>query len=89
MNSNELKNIIENARIAKGISQRELAKLSGISRSTLNDIINGKIKNDLEKEGYYVPKNAVPMQEVVKYLNIDIDYLESRSKNLKGDVKIA
>ena len=35
MNSNELKNIVENARIAKGISQRELAKLSGISRSTL------------------------------------------------------
>ena len=51
--------------------------------------IKSKIKNDLEKEGYYVPKNAVPMQEVVKYLNIDIDYLESRSKNLKGDVKIA
>lgn len=44
MNSNELKNIIENARIAKEISQRQLAKLSGISRSTLNDIINGKIK---------------------------------------------
>ena len=44
MNSNELKNIIESARISKGVSQRELAKLSGISRSTLNDIINGKIK---------------------------------------------
>lgn len=44
MNSNELKSIIESARISKGISQRELAKLSGISRSTLNDIINGKIK---------------------------------------------
>ena len=44
MNSNELKSIIESARINKGISQRELAKLSGISRSTLNDIINGKIK---------------------------------------------
>ena len=44
MNSNELKNIIETVRIAKGISQIELAKLSGISRSTLNDIINGKIK---------------------------------------------
>lgn len=44
MNSNEFKKIIENARIAKGVSQRELAKLSGISRSTLNDIINGKIK---------------------------------------------
>ena len=39
MNSNELKNIIENVRIAKGISQRELAKLLGISRSTLNDLL--------------------------------------------------
>lgn len=44
MNSDELKNIIEEARINKGISQRELSKISGISRSTLNDIINGKIK---------------------------------------------
>lgn len=44
MNSEELKNSIENARIEKGISQRELAKLSGISRSTLNDLINGKVK---------------------------------------------
>ena len=37
----------------KGISQRELAKLTGISRSTLNDLINGKIKkvdiDDLRK----------------------------------------
>ena len=49
MNSNELKHIIENARIAKGISQRELAKLSGISRSTLNDIINGKISTPSSK----------------------------------------
>lgn len=44
MDSVELKNVIEIARINKGVSQRELAKLSGISRSTLNDIINGKIK---------------------------------------------
>lgn len=38
MNSNEFKNII-----AKGIFQREFAKSSGINRSVLNDIINGKI----------------------------------------------
>ena len=48
MNSEELKSIIESAREAKGISQRELAKLSGISRSTLNDIINGKIKKQMQ-----------------------------------------
>ena len=44
MNSGELKNLMESAREVKGISQRELAKLIGISRSTLNDLINGKIK---------------------------------------------
>ena len=44
MNSGELKNLIESAREVKGISQRELAKLTGISSSTLNDLINGKIK---------------------------------------------
>lgn len=53
MNSEELKNLIESAREVKGISQRELAKLTGISRSTLNDLINGKIKkvdiDDLRK----------------------------------------
>lgn len=29
------------------------------------------------------------MQEVVKLLDIDIEYLESRNKSLKGDVSIA
>ena len=32
-------NIIENARLSKGISQRELAKLLGISGSTLNGFL--------------------------------------------------
>ena len=53
MNSVELKILIETARVEKGISQRELAKQTGISRSTLNDLINGKIKkadiDDLRK----------------------------------------
>ena len=53
MNSEELKILIEDVRIKKGISQRELAKQTGISRSTLNDLINGKIKkvdiDDLRK----------------------------------------
>ena len=44
MNSEKLQNLIHNANERKKISQRELAKLTGISRSTLNDIVNGKIK---------------------------------------------
>ena len=44
MNSEKLQNLILEAIDRKHISQRELAKLTGISRSTLNDIVNGKIK---------------------------------------------
>lgn len=44
MDSNKLKNIIESARIARGLSQRELSKQIGLSQSTYNDTINRKIK---------------------------------------------
>lgn len=47
MNSEKLQDLILYIIDKKGISQRELSKLSGISRSTLNDIINGKINDEL------------------------------------------
>ena len=48
------KNVVKlNCWEINGISPRELAKLTDISRSTLNDLINGKIKkvdiDDLRK----------------------------------------
>lgn len=46
-------------------------------------VIKSTIKKKLESENYYVPNNAVPMQEVVKYLNIDIPYLEARANQIK------
>ncbi len=44
-----MKSMVENARKLKGYSQRELSKRIGLSQSTYNDAINGKIKRpDLE-----------------------------------------
>ncbi len=63
-------------------SLTDLMKLAGVGRNTAL-VIKGTIKKDLEEKGYYVPNNAVPMQEVVRYLNIDIPYLEDRLKGLK------
>lgn len=37
-----------------------------------------KIKEKFEKQGYLIPKSAVPTKEVVAFFNIDIPYLESR-----------
>ena len=46
---NDFKDMVENARKIKGYSQRELAKMIGMSQSTYNDTINGKIKKpDIE-----------------------------------------
>ena len=80
MNSNELKSIIEFARISKGVSQRELAKLSGISRSTLNDIINGKIKkvdvDSLKKIAETLDLSLTKLLKVAGY-NEFLDFLSS------------
>lgn len=92
MNSNGFKNIIENARIAKGISQRELAKLSGMSRSTLNDIINGKIKkidvDSLKKIAETLDLSLTNLlkvagyDEFLDYLSLD-KYKNKSTKDLK------
>ena len=60
----------------------DLMKLAGVGRNNAL-VIKSTIKKKLESENYYVPNNAVPMQEVVKYLNIDIPYLEARANQIK------
>jgi len=92
MNSEELKSIIENARISKGISQRELSKLSGISRSTLNDLINGKIKKvDVDALKKLAETLDLSLEKLLKvagydeflgYLSLD-KYKNKSTKDLK------
>ena len=92
MNSEELKNLIESARVEKGISQRELAKLTGISRSTLNDLINGKIKkvdiDDLRKIAETLDMSLQKLlkvagyDEMLFYFSKD-KYANKSSKDLK------
>ena len=36
-----------------------------------------EIKNYLESQGYILPSRLLPMSEVVKYLKLDINYLEN------------
>ena len=60
----------------------DLMKLAGVGRNNAL-VIKSTIKKRLESENYYVPNNAERMQEVVKYLNIDIPYLEARAQTMK------
>lgn len=78
MYSNEFKNIIENAIIAKGNFQRKLAKLSGISINTLNDIINGKIKKvDVDSLKKIAETLGLSLTNLLKVAGYDefLDYL--------------
>ena len=93
MNSEKLKVLIEEARIKKGISQRELAKETGISRSTLNDLINGKIKKvDIDDLRKIAEVLDMSLQELLKvagydemlfYFNKD-KYANKSTKDLKS-----
>lgn len=40
--------------------------------------VKREIKNKLSNQGYKIPSHVIPMKEVVDYLNININYLESR-----------
>ena len=57
----------------------DLMKLGQVGRNTALKI-KKEIKTDLINKGYKIPNNLVPMKEVVDYLDININYLESRVK---------
>lgn len=74
----EFKNTIEIARKLKGLSQRELAKKSGLSHSTYNDIINGRIKKiDIEKIKRISDGLDLPFVKLLRltHYKIVLDYL--------------
>lgn len=69
MNVNEMIKIISKV----WCTNEDLQKLSGLEITNTSKL-KRKIKEELEKDGKVLPKGLLPMSEVVKYLNIDIDY---------------
>lgn len=96
MDNNELKDIIEKARIARGLSQRELSKQIGLSQSTYNDTINGKIKKvDVEilkkiAEGLDLSLEQLlkvsGYNDVLGYFGVD-KYKNKSTKDLKNIIE--
>ncbi len=42
--------------------------------------IKNDIKRDLESKGYRVSRNLIPMEKVIEYFNININYLKKVAK---------
>lgn len=74
-------NIDETIKILKNqwCSIENLMKLANVSRTKAYKI-KAEINDSLIEKGYKLPQGLLPMIEVVKYLKIDLDYLERISK---------
>ena len=71
MNAKELLEILSK----QWCTVEDLKKIANVGYNKVYAIRNKLIKS-LEKDGYILPKGLLPMQEVVKYLKIDLEYLE-------------
>lgn len=63
-------------------SLEDLMKLADVGRNTALKI-KKEIKDKLVKQGYKIPNHVIPMKEVIYYLDIDVNYLESRIKEMR------
>lgn len=88
-------NIIKDLRIAKGMSQQDLAKVLGIGRTTVCEYENGRIQPPYEKLMIMSKLFNVPVDSIMNIKNIsgesDFDVLgqlELICHNLKKDYVI-
>lgn len=58
----------------------DIMDIASVGRNKATEI-KTEIKENLEKEGYKLPTNLIPMIEVIKYFRIDIGYLKKRAKD--------
>lgn len=75
MNAKETLNLISK----QWCNLSDLQKLTGLGKNSTIKLKN-EIKLDLENKGYLLPNKLLPMNEVVNYLKININYLQKMSK---------
>lgn len=59
---------------------QDIMDIAAVGKNKASEI-KTEIKDNLEKEGYKLPTNLVPMVEVIKYFKIDINYLKKRARD--------
>ena len=62
-------------------SLNDLIKLTGLGKNNASKLKN-EIRIDLLNKGYQLPAKLLPMNEVVNYLKININYLQKMAKEV-------
>ena len=63
-------------------SLSDLIKLTGLGKNSASKL-KSEIRVDLVNKGYQLPTKLLPMNEVVNYLKININYLQKMSKEIE------
>lgn len=59
-------------------SSQDFSILSNTGKNTTLKLMR-ELRKQLEQENYFLPTNLLPMDKVVEYLHLNVDYLEKVS----------
>lgn len=64
---------------------QDIMLVGSLGRNKARDIKN-EIARKIEAEGKKLPNNLVPMEKVIEYFNINVEYLVSINKSKNGEI---
>ena len=64
---------------------QDIMLVGSLGRNKARDIKN-EIARKIETEGKKLPNNLVPMEKVIEYFNINVEYLVSINKSKNGEI---
>lgn len=65
---------------------QDIMKIGSVGRNKARDIKN-KIAGDIEARGMKLPNNLVPMESVIEYFKINVDFLVSINNSKNGNLQ--
>ena len=68
-------------------SLNDLIKLTGLGKNSASKL-KSEIRIDLLNKGYLLPAKLLPMNEVVNYLKININYLQKMAKENLNQIQV-
>ena len=79
MSSSELLKLIDK----QWADTNTIMKIGAVGKNKAINIKN-QIRNELEENNYYLPPNLIPMESVLKYFKINVNYLIKIANSQKG-----
>ena len=64
---------------------QDIMKIGSVGRNKARDIKN-KIAEEIVATGFLLPNNLVPMEKVIEYFKINVDFLVSINNSKNGNL---